>query len=60
MPEKTRWEAGMRQVTWTLSATDTGGTRLRLEHTGFLPTNTFAAKGAERGSRGGRCVTEKC
>ena len=36
-------------VTWTLSPTDTGGTQLRLEHTGFLPTNAFAAKGAQWG-----------
>jgi uncharacterized protein YndB with AHSA1/START domain len=36
-------------VTWTLSPTSAGGTHLRLEHTGFLPTNAFAAKGARWG-----------
>ena len=38
-------------VTWTLSPTAAGGTRLRLEHTGFLPFNAYAAKGADWGWR---------
>jgi uncharacterized protein YndB with AHSA1/START domain len=38
-------------VTWTLSPSDTGGTRLRLAHTGFLPANAFAFKGADWGWR---------
>jgi uncharacterized protein YndB with AHSA1/START domain len=38
-------------VTWTLSPTQAGGTLLRLEHTGFLPTNAFAYKGADWGWR---------
>jgi uncharacterized protein YndB with AHSA1/START domain len=29
-------------VTWTLTATATGGTRLVLEHAGFRPENAFA------------------
>lgn len=38
-------------VTWTLAPTGSGGTRLRLEHTGFLPTNAGAAQGADWGWR---------
>lgn len=36
-------------VTWTLEATPSGGTRLGLEHSGFLPTNKFTAAGATDG-----------
>lgn len=36
-------------VTWTLTATPTGGTLLRLEHTGFTPKNGFAFGGARDG-----------
>jgi uncharacterized protein YndB with AHSA1/START domain len=34
-------------VTWTLTPTQSGGTRLVLEHSGFLPG--FAFDGAEKG-----------
>jgi hypothetical protein len=43
----TRGEAPVK----TLSPTATGGTHLRLEHTGFLPTNAYAFKGADLGWR---------
>jgi uncharacterized protein YndB with AHSA1/START domain len=36
-------------VTWTLTPTPTGGTRLRLEQSGFEPTNKFAFEGALKG-----------
>ena len=36
-------------VTWTLTPTPSGGTRLALEHTGFLPKNAFSAAGAREG-----------
>jgi uncharacterized protein YndB with AHSA1/START domain len=36
-------------VTWTLTPTASGGTRLALEHSGFLPTNAFAFDGARKG-----------
>jgi uncharacterized protein YndB with AHSA1/START domain len=36
-------------VTWTLTPTPSGGTRLALEHSGFLPTNAFAFDGARKG-----------
>jgi uncharacterized protein YndB with AHSA1/START domain len=36
-------------VSWTLTLTPSGGTRLALEHSGFLPTNTFAFDGAGKG-----------
>jgi len=36
-------------VTWTLTPTASGGTKLALEHTGFRPTNAFAASGARQG-----------
>jgi uncharacterized protein YndB with AHSA1/START domain len=39
-------------VTWTLSATASGGTRLSLEHAGFLPVNAFAYEAMGRGWRG--------
>jgi uncharacterized protein YndB with AHSA1/START domain len=37
-------------VTWTLTPTSTGGTRLALEHSGFQPGNAFdgASKGWQR------------
>ena len=36
-------------VTWTLTPTPSGGTRLALEHAGFVPTNAFAFDGARKG-----------
>jgi len=36
-------------VTWTLTPTPSGGTRLALEHSGFLPDNAFAFDGARKG-----------
>jgi uncharacterized protein YndB with AHSA1/START domain len=36
-------------VTWILSPTATGGTLLRLEHAGFMPTNKFAYEGMSKG-----------
>jgi uncharacterized protein YndB with AHSA1/START domain len=36
-------------VTWTLTPTSAGGTRLGLEHSGFLPANRFAFEGASKG-----------
>jgi uncharacterized protein YndB with AHSA1/START domain len=36
-------------VTWMLSATASGGTLLRLEHAGFMPTNKLALEGISRG-----------
>jgi uncharacterized protein YndB with AHSA1/START domain len=36
-------------VTWTLTPTPSGGTRLALEHSGFLPANAFAFDGAGKG-----------
>jgi uncharacterized protein YndB with AHSA1/START domain len=36
-------------VTWTLAETPAGGTRLTLEHTGFVPSNKFALDGAVQG-----------
>lgn len=36
-------------VTWTLTATASGGTHLALEHTGFVPSNKFAFQGAKDG-----------
>jgi uncharacterized protein YndB with AHSA1/START domain len=38
-------------VTWTLTPTPSGGTRLGLEHSGFLPANAFAFDGASQGWR---------
>jgi uncharacterized protein YndB with AHSA1/START domain len=38
-------------VTWTLTPTPSGGTRLALEHSGFLPANKFAFDGAGKGWR---------
>jgi uncharacterized protein YndB with AHSA1/START domain len=39
-------------VSWTLTATDAGGTRLRLEHSGFTEKNGFAFDGLGKGWRG--------
>lgn len=36
-------------VTWTLTPTPSGGTRLALEHSGFVPANKFAFDGASQG-----------
>ncbi len=36
-------------VTWTLTPTPSGGTKLALEHSGFLPGNPFAFDGARKG-----------
>ena len=36
-------------VTWTLTPTSSGGTRLSLEHSGFVPSNAFAFDGARKG-----------
>lgn len=36
-------------VTWTLTPTPSGGTRLELEHSGFVPGNAFAFDGASKG-----------
>jgi uncharacterized protein YndB with AHSA1/START domain len=36
-------------VTWTLTPTPSGGTRLSLEHSGFTPSNKFALDGASTG-----------
>lgn len=36
-------------VTWTLTPTPSGGTRLALEHSGFVPTQKFAFDGARQG-----------
>jgi uncharacterized protein YndB with AHSA1/START domain len=36
-------------VTWTLSPTGDGGTRLSLEHSGFLPINRFAFEAMSQG-----------
>jgi uncharacterized protein YndB with AHSA1/START domain len=39
-------------VTWTLTARPSGGTLLKLEHSGFLPTQAFALEGLSKGWRG--------
>ena len=36
-------------VTWTLTPTPSGGTRLALEHSGFQPDNASAFDGASKG-----------
>jgi uncharacterized protein YndB with AHSA1/START domain len=36
-------------VTWTLTPTPSGGTRLTLKHSGFVPGNKFAFGGASQG-----------
>ncbi len=38
-------------VTFTLTPTPSGGTRIALEHSGFLPANAFAFDGASKGWR---------
>ena len=45
-PESSRLDTG---VTWTLTPTPSRGTRLALEHSGFLPANAFAFDGARKG-----------
>ncbi len=37
------------EVAWTLTPTPSGGTRLSLEHSGFVPSNAFAFDGAGKG-----------
>ncbi len=44
-------------VTWTLTPTPSGGTRLTLEHSRFVPANVFAFEGAGTGWR--RMVGER-
>jgi uncharacterized protein YndB with AHSA1/START domain len=39
-------------VTWTLTPTASGGTRLALEHSGFTAANAMAFEGLARGWRG--------
>ena len=36
-------------VVFTLTPTPSGGTRLALEHSGFIPGNAFALEGAKKG-----------
>jgi uncharacterized protein YndB with AHSA1/START domain len=49
------WQSGPESspldtvVTWTLTPTSSGGTRLALEHSGFLPSNGVALEGARTG-----------
>jgi uncharacterized protein YndB with AHSA1/START domain len=45
------WESGGVEtvVTWTLTPTPSGGTKLALEQTGFAEENTQAFKGAQYG-----------
>jgi uncharacterized protein YndB with AHSA1/START domain len=49
------WQSGPESsrldtvVTWTLTPTPAGGTRLALEQSGFLPANAFAFDGARKG-----------
>jgi uncharacterized protein YndB with AHSA1/START domain len=47
-PESSRLDT---VVTWTLTPTPSGGTRLALEHSGFLRANKFAFNGANEGWR---------
>ncbi len=37
------------EVTWTLAASPSGGTRLILDHAGFRPSDKFAFDGANKG-----------
>jgi uncharacterized protein YndB with AHSA1/START domain len=49
------WRGGARLdtvVTWTLQATAAGGTRLRLDHSGFTSQDAFAFEGLGKGWRG--------
>jgi uncharacterized protein YndB with AHSA1/START domain len=39
-------------VTWTLTGTESGGTLLRLEHSGFTEKNAFAFENLAKGWRG--------
>jgi hypothetical protein len=39
-------------VTWTLPPTQSGGTRVRLEHSGFTPRDGFAFENVDKGWRG--------
>jgi len=48
-PETSRLDS---VVTWTLRSTTSGGTRLELVHSGFLPVNEFAFDAMNRGWRG--------
>ena len=45
------WRGGSLDtvVTWTLMPTPSGGTRLALEQSGFLPADAFAFDGAKKG-----------
>jgi uncharacterized protein YndB with AHSA1/START domain len=61
VPEKRlrySWQGGAPEsvldstVTWTLAETPSGGTRLSLEHAGFLPRNAFAYEAMGKGWRG--------
>src|SRR5712691_10571082 len=45
-PESSRLDT---VVTWTLTPTPSCGTKLALEHSGFLPGNAFAFDGASKG-----------
>src|SRR3954451_20297200 len=48
------WRSGPEldtEVTFTLTPTPSGGTRLALEQSGFLPANAFAFDGANKGWR---------
>jgi uncharacterized protein YndB with AHSA1/START domain len=53
------WRAGALDtvVTWTLTPTPSGGTRLALEQSGFRPDNASAFDGASKGWR--RMVGER-
>jgi uncharacterized protein YndB with AHSA1/START domain len=49
------WRGGERLdtvVTWTLASTPSGGTLLRLDHSGFTPADRFAFEGMSKGWRG--------
>ncbi|MCA9646609.1 MAG: SRPBCC domain-containing protein [Polyangiaceae bacterium] len=52
------WRGGSEEhrldtiVTWRLRPAEDGGTRLRLEHSGFRPQDAFALEGLARGWRG--------
>ncbi len=39
-------------MTWILTPTKSGGTLLRLEHTGFKPSNAYAYENMGKGWRG--------
>jgi uncharacterized protein YndB with AHSA1/START domain len=52
------WKGGPKKlqidtvVTWTLTPTGAGGTKLAMEHSGFLASNKFAYDGAIQGWQG--------